>query len=47
LCDVGAEYIHRTRHARVARTDIAAPRRIGWCAWDGALGMESALERMP
>src|SRR3984893_9778597 len=39
LCDVGAEYIHRTRHARVARTDIAAPGRIGWCAWAGALGL--------
>src|SRR5580700_3781166 len=38
LCDVCAEYIHRTRHARVARTDIAAPGRIGGCAWDGALG---------
>src|SRR5246127_3472253 len=39
LCDVGAEYIHRTRHARVAGTDIAAPGRIGWCAWAGALGL--------
>jgi len=37
LCDIGPAYIHRTRHAAVARTDIAAPVR-----WDGG-----ALERMP
>src|SRR5437667_1313779 len=43
LCDVGAEYIHRTRHARVARTDIAAPGRIGWCAWEGERGGEEAM----
>src|SRR6266478_7167670 len=43
LCDVGAEYIHRTRHARVARTDIAAPGRIGWCAWEGERARKDAM----
>src|SRR6266436_1101413 len=43
LCDVGAEYIHRTRHARLARTDIAAPGRIGWCAWEGERAREDAM----
>src|SRR5262245_18121929 len=44
LCDVGAEYIHRTRHARVARTGIAAPGRLGRCAWDGERAREAPME---
>ena len=48
LCDVGPAYIHRTRHAAVARTDIATPVRLGWeRAREDAMTIAAERRRWP
>src|SRR5215831_18510342 len=45
LCDVGPAYIHRTRHAAVARTDIGA---LGWGrAREDAMTIAAERRRWP